>query len=184
MSTAHRCFQIRCHVFQQLCSKPPKNWRFFAAEMWRSRGCQLVPLLWALLSRSKCLQYYQIDTFQDFELAFLFLRSKIFMATHIMLSFSTQIAQHTEEHPPTPWRVGPCNQVTGAQGRGGGEGYLQQGVAAMPKCSKICRSSAWKHEIRKKGGFGFCIFINESTAKLQKGKDKKIVLGGWWRQPI
>ena len=32
VSTAHRCFLIRCHVFQQLCSKPPKNLTLF---LWR-----------------------------------------------------------------------------------------------------------------------------------------------------
>ena len=145
VSTAHRCFLIRCHVFQQLCSKPPKNLTLFCGG---GVTVTWMPVGTTVMSTAVQIQMFTIlsDRYiSRFQTHFGFLRSKIFMATHIMLSFSTQIAQHTEEHPPTPWRVGPCNQVTGAQGRGGGKGeggYLQQGVAAMPKYSKICRSSA------------------------------------------
>ena len=87
------------------------------------------------------------------------------MATHIMLSFSTQIAQHTEEHPPTPWRVGPCNQVTGAQGHGGGVQLLEVGPTrgrCLGKAFQNMLQVLQENMNRSKGGVGLCIFLNQS----------------------
>ena len=69
-----------------------------------------------------------------------------------MLSFSTQTAQHTEEHPPTPWRVGPCNQVTGGAGMsgGGGGGTSNKGSLSCQSIPKYVAGSGQKYELRKK----------------------------------
>ena len=90
------------------------------------------------------------------------------MATHIMLSFSTQIAQHTEEHPPTPWRVGPCNQVTGGAGMCGGGG--------VPPTRGLCGAKVFQNMLQaldiktngEKRVVWFRTFIDGLTAKLYK----------------
>ena len=148
--------------------KTKNNLMLFAAEVCRSRGWQLGSALWALLSKSKCIQYYQKNRFKKFGLpsVWFLLISNFFMATHIMLSFSTQIAQHTEEHPPTPWRVGPCNQVTGGAGMCGGGG--------VPPTRGLCGAKVFQNILQaldintngEKRVVWFRKFIDGLTAKL------------------